>query len=125
MKRSLTLFLSVLFLLSTVLVVHEARGGVDKEKCQSAMNDYIQQKIAAGGGKYDIEGKKAEFDSIHEQVREKGSNLYESCAHFNVGKDRYDIDYHVKDEGGTFTVVKEVLHKINDTEVNRVLWEMK
>lgn len=123
MKRSITLILSVLFLLSTFLVVHEARG-VDKEKCQAAMNDYIQEKLAAGGGKYDIEGAKADFDSVHEQVREKGE-LFESCAFFKAGENKYDIDYHVKEQDGKYMVVKEILHKVNGEKVDRVLWEKK
>lgn len=124
MKRSITVILSILIFLSAFLLAHDAQAG-NEEKIQGAMNSYIQDKLATGGGKYDIEGTKADFDSIHEQVRDKGGGVYESCAHFKSGNDKYDIDYHVKEEGGSYTVVKEILHKVNDEKIGRVLWEKK
>ena len=100
-------------------------GGVDKEKVQGVMKDYIDEKTANGDGTYYIKGVGVEFDYIHEGVDKKWGGIYVSCADFKAGSDVYDIDYYVKAEDGSLTVVKEVLHKLNKKNVNEVLWQIE
>lgn len=94
----------------------------EKLAIQSTMNDYIQTKLASGGGTYDIEGTKSQFDYLHDGVKQDG-DIFISCADFKSGTDVYDIDYYVKDVNGQLKVVEEVFHKKNGDKVNRTLWQ--
>ena len=87
---------------------------------QEAMNAYIQAKLAASNDTYDIKGVAATFDYLHDGVMEvEGS--YVSCADFKHGEDVYDIDFYVKEENGTYSVVKVVLHKKNKEAVDEAM----
>jgi cytochrome c556 len=112
----------VLFLITLVGACSSEAGGVDKEAAQEAMRTYIDAKMAKGGGPYDIQGTKAEFDYIHSGVKKKG-DFYVSCADFKAGGDVYDIDYYVKSDGEKYVVVKELFHKKNGKKVNEELWK--
>ena len=93
----------------------------EKKKVQGAMKVFVDDKLAKDGNVYKIEDKNGVFDYLHDGVKKSG-DLNVSCADVKVGNDIYDIDYYVKKENGTFTVMKEVLHKINKEEINRPLW---
>ena len=95
---------------------------MEKADVQGTMNSYVQTKLASGGGTYEIEGVKSQFDYLHDGVKQKG-DTYISCADFKSGSDVYDVDYYVKDVNGQLKVIKEVFHKKNGNEVNRTLWE--
>ena len=117
-----------MLMISLVLLVSCNNGGAisveDKAKVQGAMKEYVDTKLAINNNVYNIEDLKGVFDYLHEGVKTKGA-LYVSCADVKVGEDVYDIDYHVKNENGKFTVVKEMLHKINKEKINRTLWEKR
>jgi hypothetical protein len=112
----------VLFLITLVGACSSEAGGVDKKAVQEAMRTYIDAKVARGGGTYDIQGTKADFDYIHSGVKKKG-DLYVSCADFITGGDVYDIDYYVKSDGEKHVVVKELFHKKNGKKVIEELWK--
>ena len=95
---------------------------IDKAKIHGAMNQYIQNKLAAHGGVYNIGETKTTFDYIHSGVREK-EGLFLSCADFKAGNDVIDVDFYVKDEDGKYTVVKEVYHKKNGKVITELLWQ--
>ena len=86
------------------------------------MKEFVDDKLAKYGNAYKIEDKSGVFDYLHEGVKKNG-DLYVSCADVKVDNDVYDIDYYVKKENGKYTIMKEVLHKINKEEINRTLWE--
>ena len=109
------------FFITIVGACSSEAGEVDKEAVQEAMRTYIDAKMAKGGGTYDIQGRKAEFDYIHSGVKKKG-DLYVSCADFKAGGDVYDIDYYVKSDGEKYVVVKVLFHKKNGKNVNEELW---
>jgi len=95
---------------------------MNKAEVQNAMQSFIYDKLAAQDGNYYIDGIQAEYQEIHEKVKEK-EGLYKSCVDFKADDDLYDIDFYVKKEGNKYTVVKEVFHKKNGEAVNKVLWE--
>ena len=92
----------------------------DKAAIQGAMQSYIQTKLVVGGGTYDINGVKADFDYIHDGLNED-EGLFISCVDFKSGDDVFDVDYYVRDDDGELAVVKVVLHKKNGEVVNEVL----
>ena len=94
----------------------------EKSNVQTAMKEFVDNKLARDGNVYTIEDKSGIFDYLHEGVKKKG-DINISCADVKVGDDIFDIDYHVKNENGKYIVVKEILHKINKEEINKVLWE--
>ena len=96
----------------------------EQVKVKSATKEYVDAKLAENNNVYKIEDLKGVFDHIHDEVESKGG-LYVSCADVKVGKDVYDIDYYVKKENGKYTVVKEILRKLNGGKINRILWEKK
>jgi hypothetical protein len=96
----------------------------EKTKVQGAMKEFVDDKLAKDSNVYSIEDKIGNFDYLHEGVKKSG-DMYVSCADVKVGNDVYDIDYYVKKENGQYTVMKEVLHKINKDKINRTLWEKK
>ncbi len=96
----------------------------EKLKVKGATKEYVDAKLAENNNVYKIGDLKGVFDYIHDEVKSKGG-LYVSCADVKVGKDVYDIDYHVKKENGKYTVVKEVLRELNGEKINRILWEKK
>ena len=115
----------ILFVLSLTLLLSCTNGKMstdEKKKIQDAMKVFVDDKLAKDGNVYKIEEKSGVFDYLHEGVKKSG-DLHVSCADVKVGNDIYDIDYYVKKENGTYTVMKEVLHKINKEEINRTLWE--
>ena len=115
----------ILMVLSMTLILSCTNGKMstdEKKKVQGAMKVFVDDKLAKDGNVYKIEDKNGVFDYLHDGVK-KGGDLHVSCADVKVGNDIYDIDYYVKKENGTFTVMKEVLHKINKEEINRTLWE--
>lgn len=93
----------------------------DNAAIQSAMNTFIQGKLSEGNA-YVIQGVTTQFDFLHDGVKEK-DGLYVSCADFKAGDDVYDVDYFVKVENGSYTVIKETLHKKNGEGVDEVIWE--
>lgn len=95
--------------------------GADNAAVQSAMDAFIRGKLSEGNA-YDIRGVTTQFDYLHDGVKEK-DGLYVSCADFKAGDDVYDVDYFVKAENGSYTVVKETLHKKNESVVDEVIWE--
>lgn len=88
---------------------------------QAAMSTFIEGKTSTDKN-YDLNGVQSQFDYIHDGVSEK-DGLYVSCVDFKAGDDVYDVDYYVKIENGSYTVVKELLHKKNGETVDEVLWE--
>ncbi len=115
---------AILLVLALLLIVpgcSKKAKGPDKAGAQAAMQSFIDERVASEGGTYSIKGVSTEFDYIHEGVGER-DGLLVSCADFKAGGDVYDIDYYVAEEGGVYTVVREVLHKKNKKEVNEVLW---
>ena len=114
----------ILMVLSMTLILSCTNGKMstdEKKKVQGAMKVFVDDKLAKDGNVYKIEDKNGVFDYLHDGVKKSG-DLNVSCADVKVGNDIYDIDYYVKKENGTFTVMKEVLHKINKEEINRPLW---
>jgi|ETNmetMinimDraft_2_1059921.scaffolds.fasta_scaffold14222_3 hypothetical protein len=89
----------------------------------TAMEDFIQTKMAREGGTYSVEGRATQFDYLHDGISLKSDGLYVSCADFKDGKDVIDVDYYVKVENGQYEVVKEVFHKLNGEKVNSVMWQ--
>ena len=65
----------VVFFIAIVGACSSEAGEVDKKAVQEAMRTYIDAKMAKGGGTYDIQGTKAEFDYIHSGVKKKGDLL--------------------------------------------------
>jgi len=117
----------MLLMISLIMLVSCTSGDntssiEDKVKVHGAMKAYVDAKLAENNNEYMIEDLKGVFDYLHDGVKTK-DNLYVSCADVKVGEDVYDIDYYVEKENGTFTVIKEVLHKIKKEKVNRTLWE--
>ena len=111
----------VLVLLLIALGCSRQVEGPDAAGARAAMRGFIEERVASQGGVYAIRGVNAEFDYLHEGVDER-DGLFVSCADFKVDGDVYDIDYYVKEEGGVYTVVREVLHKKNKETLNTVLW---
>jgi hypothetical protein len=95
---------------------------MDKTAIQDSMSQYIRAKTSSENNTYAIEGVGAKFDYIHSGVNEK-DGLYVSCADFRAGDDVYDIDYYVEEKDGNFEVIKEVLHRKNGEEINKVLYQ--
>ena len=117
--------LFILFVLSLTMLVSCTSGKISAEEklnVQVAMKEFVDNKLAKNGNVYKIEDKNGVFDYLHEGVKKSGG-VNVSCADVKVGNDVYDIDYHVKNENGKYTVVREVLHKINKDKINRTLWE--
>jgi len=115
----------ILFVLSLTLLLSCTNGKMstdEKKKIQDAMKVFVDDKLAKDGNVYKIEEKSGVFDYLHEGVKKSG-DMHVSCADVKVDNDVYDIDYYVKKENGKYTVMKEVLHKINKEEINRTLWE--
>ena len=113
----------VLVVFLFVLGCSQQAKAPDAAGARAAMLGFIEERVASQGGVYAIKGVSAEFDYLHEGVDER-DGLFVSCADFKAGGDVYDIDYYVKEEGGVYTVVREVLHKRNKEEVNTVLWRL-
>lgn len=99
-------------------------AAIDTAAIQDAMGHFIEQKLEVFDGLYPIDEVEAEFAGLHAEVNE-GDGLYASCADFKAGEDVYDVDFYVKVENGKYTVVREVLHKMNGEVVNEVLWEQQ
>ncbi len=117
--------LSIILVLSMAMLFSCTSGNVsseEKAKVQAAMKEFVDNKLAGSGNVYMIEDKKGVFDYLHDGVKNKG-DVNISCADVKVGNDVYDIDYYVKNVNGKYTVMKEVLHKINKEEITRTLWE--
>lgn len=95
---------------------------IDKTAIQDSMSQYIRAKTSPQTNTYAIEGVGAKFDYIHSGVKEM-DGLYVSCADFRAGKNVYDIDYYVAKKDGEYKVTKEVLHKKNGEEINKVLYQ--
>ncbi len=117
----------MLFVLSVALLFSCTAGKMSAEetsKIQGAMKEYVDAKLLQDGNVYKIEDINGTFDYLHEGVKKSG-DMYISCADVKVGTTVYDIDYYVTKEKGTYTVTKEVLHKINKEKVDRPLWEKK
>jgi hypothetical protein len=115
----------ILFVLSLAMLVSCTSGKMstdEKTKVQGAMKVFVDDKLAKDGNVYKIEDKSGVFDYLHEGVKKSG-DMHVSCADVKVDNDVYDIDYYVMNENGNYTVMKEVLHKINKEEINRTLWE--
>lgn len=98
-----------------------AEEGADNAAVQRAMDTFLQGKLSEGSA-YEIQGVTTQFDYLHDGVKEK-DGFFVSCADFKAGDDVYDVDYFVKAENGTYTVVKEMLHKKNGEPVDEVIWE--
>ena len=121
-KKILFTLLAVFLAGGLVACAEKHMSASGKGEIQSAMNAYIQEKTSADGGTYLLDGQKADFDYLHDGVKEKG-DIYISCADFKMGSDVYDLDYYVQKINGKPTVVKEVLHKKNGEKINKVLWQ--
>lgn len=93
---------------------------IDKAAIQGVMSQYIHTKTSPETNTYAIDGAEAKFDYIHSGVKE-ADGLYVSCADFKAGDEVYDIDYYVEEKDGEYEVVKEVLHKKNGKDINKVL----
>lgn len=93
---------------------------IDKTAIQDAMSRYIHTKTSPDTKAYAIDGVEAKFDYIHSGVKET-DGLYVSCADFRAGDDVYDVDYYVAKKDGKYEVTKEVLHKKNGEDINKVL----
>lgn len=113
---------AVLALAFCVAGCQGAEEGQENAAIQSAMNTFLKGKLLEGDA-YEIQGVATQFDYLHDGVKEK-DGLYVSCADFKAGDDIYDVDYFVEADNGTYTVVKETLHKKNGEAVDEVLWEL-
>jgi RNA binding exosome subunit len=125
MRHAGIICLNILFFLSLAMVVSctsDKLSADEKSKVQGTMKEYVDDKLAKNGNVYKIEDKSGVFDFLHEGVKKNG-DMNVSCADVKVGNDVYDIDYYVQNENGKYTVMKEVLHKINKEEINRTIWE--
>ena len=125
MRRVRIVSLGILLLLGLSVLASCTSGKMsaeEKSNVQTAMKEFVDNKLARDGNVYKIEDKSGIFDYLHEGVKKKG-DINISCADVKVGNDIFDIDYHVKNENGKYIVVKEILHKINKEEINKVLWD--
>ena len=125
MRRVRIVSLGIIILLGLSVLASCTSGkmsAAEKSNVQTAMKEFVDNKLARDGNVYKIEDKSGIFDYLHEGVKKKG-DINISCADVKVGDDIFDIDYHVKNENGKYIVVKEILHKINKEEINKVLWE--
>lgn len=93
-----------------------------KDKIQAVMMRYVNKKLSKNNNVYKIEDINGVFDHMHERVKNEDGS-YASCSQVNAGNDVFIINFHVKEENGRYSVVKEVLYKKNDEEVNRILWK--
>ena len=109
MKKGLA-SVAVLVVALCVAGCQGAEEGADNAAVQRAMDTFLQGKLSEGSA-YEIQGVTTQFDYLHDGVKEK-DGLFVSCA-----------DYFVKAENGTYTVVKEMLHKKNGEPVDEVIWE--
>jgi hypothetical protein len=133
-KKTLLIFIALIFCVLIFVYAEKDSSAMsslspplsknEKVKVKSATKVYIDSKLAENNNVYKIGNLKGVFDYIHDEVVSKGG-LYVSCADVKVGKDVYDIDYYVKKENGKYTVLKEVLRKLNGKKTNRILWEKK
>ncbi|MCK5139436.1 MAG: hypothetical protein KAQ85_06315 [Thermodesulfovibrionia bacterium] len=133
-RKTLLIFIALIFCVlifvyaekdtSAMSILSPPLSKNEKVKVKGATKKYVDAKLAENNNVYKIEDLKGAFDNIHDEVDSKG-DLYVSCADVKVGKDVYDIDYYVKKENGKYTVVKEVLGKLNGKKINRILWEKK
>ena len=112
---------AVLALAFCVAGCQGAEEAPDNAAIQRAMDTFIQGKLSEGDA-YEIQGVTTLFDYLHDGVKEK-DGFYVSCADFKAGDDVYDVDYFVKADNGSYTVVKELLHKKNGEAVDEVIWE--
>ena len=127
MRRVRIVSLGIIILLGLSVLASCTSGKMsaeEKSNVQTAMKEFVDNKLARDGNVYTIEDKSGIFDYLHEGVKKKG-DINISCADVKVGDDIFDIDYHVKNENGKYIVVKEILHKINKEEINRPLWVKK
>lgn len=99
----------------------EKIGSSSKSEIQAAMLNYIHNNTCEGKDKCALGLISTEFDYLHEGVKHK-DGYFISCADFKAGDDVYDVDYYVKQEDATYTVVKVMLHKINGESINQILW---
>ncbi|RME19687.1 MAG: hypothetical protein D6800_13990 [Candidatus Zixiibacteriota bacterium] len=89
---------------------------------RAAMNKYITETLVANDSLFPVDSMMGKFDHLHDGTKAMDGEFV-SCADVTVGQDTYDVDLYVKDTGGAYAVVKEVLHKKNGEPVNKVLWE--
>ncbi len=127
MKHLLGIMLGIFITLSLITVVSYADENIKidnekKETIKAAMKVYVDKKLAENNNVYKIENINGVFDHMHKKVKKEGGS-YASCASVKVGKKTYIVIYHVKEENGKYSVVKEVLHKENEEEVNKLLWK--
>ncbi|MEE9543728.1 MAG: hypothetical protein V3V95_08095 [Thermodesulfobacteriota bacterium] len=94
----------------------------DDAAVREAVVGYIKGKTVYDGGAYIIKGIDTDFDFLHDGVSEKDGYLV-SCADFTDGPIRYDIDFYVLETRFGYKVVKTVLHKKNNIELNELLWK--
>lgn len=96
----------------------------NSEQIKTAMQTYVDAKLAAGNNVYAIGDLEGTYDYLHDGIKEKYGN-HVSCADVKVGEDVYDVDLYVAETESGFAVVKEVLHQKNGEAVNELLWEME
>lgn len=124
-----TTILTVLFLLSALAGLAEARPDQERVKpevavkVRTAVEDYVKREAQLKGGFFLRESKNnpvrdLRFDYVHEGVKKAPANQYFVCVDFlDPSKSRLDVDFYLKPtESGDFQVTKIKVHKINGVE---------
>ena len=110
----------VLFLL--FMGLGNLNDGSSEAFLQGAVNRYVYLKSSTGVDGYDINDTIVEYVGFREGPEEVGGG-FKYCATFKKDSDYYDVDFYIVEKNGTYNVVKESLHKMNDMQVNISLWE--
>ena len=88
-----------------------------KDRARAAMEEFIKHEVEVKGtfllvDKDDNKTLSLNYDKLHKGMV-KFQDGYLACADFNAGKSAYDIDFLVKEVGGTYRVVKAAVHSVD------------
>lgn len=102
----------------------EADAAATKVGVQAAVLDYINEEACEVHGICKFGTIMARYSRLLDGV-EKKDGFYVARAEFRAGKNIFTIEYHVKEQDGSYTVAKEIVLARNGDPVNEVLWEGK
>lgn len=118
--KTIVLALLLSFLLMPVALANADSNGVIK----GAVWAFIDVGTDLDDGSYSIGQYDAKFVSFGEEVKVDG-DLSSVSVKFKSKGQILDVDFYVETTSGNYSVVKEVLHKVNGELVDRTIYEWK